>query len=143
MNGSAIMFEPESAVLRGTPHVVRLAILLVEDDKPLLDSTADAIAALGHLVHRAVDARQAWALLEANVVDVLMADINLPDTSGEVLAAEVRVLHPKMKIVFVTGRSDIRDPKVGGLDPYMLRKPYDLAAIEALLDALTGWRARG
>ncbi len=138
MNGSAIIGDPESAVLRGAPHVGGLAILLVEDDKPLLDSTADAMAALGHLVYRAVDARQAGVFLEANVVGVLMTDINLPEMSGEVLAAEARALHPQIRIVFVTGRSDIRDPKTSGLDPYMLRKPYDLAALEALLDALTG-----
>ena len=138
MNGSAIIGDPGSAIPRGAPHVGGLAILLVEDDKPLLGSTADAIDALGHLVYRAVDAKQARAFLEANVVDVLMTDINLPDLSGEVLAAEARALHPQIKVVFVTGRSDIRDPKTSGLDPHVLRKPYDLAAIEALLDALTG-----
>lgn len=138
MNGSEIITNPDESVPRAAPHGVRLAILLVDDDKALLDSTADAIAGFGHLVHRAVDAKQAWALLEANVFDVLMADINLPDLSGEVLAAEARVLRPTMEIVFVTGRSDIRDPKSSGLDPYMLRKPYDLAAIEALLEKLTG-----
>ena len=137
MNSSAISGDPESALPRSGPHVVRLSILLVEDDKPLLDSTADALAALGHLVYRAVDARQAGVFLKANVVGVLMTDINLPDMSGEVLAAEARALHPQIKIVFVTGRSDIRDPETSGLDPYLLRKPYDLAAIEALLDALT------
>ncbi len=138
MNGSETLSNPDEVAARAAPHGVRLVILLVDDDVPLLDSTADAIAAFGHLVYRAVDAKQAWALLEANPFDVLMADINLPDLSGEVLAAEARALRPTMKIVFVTGRTDIRDPKSSGLDPYMLRKPYDLAAIEALLDALTG-----
>ena len=116
--------------------VARLTILLVEDDETLRDSTAEAIAGFGHVVHRAADASQARVLLEAHVIDVLMADINLPDTSGEVLAAEARALYPQIQIVFVTGRSDIRDPRTKGLDPYMLRKPYDLAAIEALLRSL-------
>ena len=118
--------------------VARLTILLVEDDLTLLDSTAEAIAGFGHIVHRAVDAGQAALLLEAHAIDVLMADINLPDVSGEVLAAEARARYPQIRIVFVTGRSDIRGPRTKGLDPYLLRKPYDLAANEALLRSLTG-----
>ncbi len=137
MNDSALIEDPESTLRGGVPRAAGLSILWVEDDKPLLDSTAQAMTALGHLVYRAIDARQAESLLEANVVDVLMTDINLPDVSGEVLAAEARALHPEIKIVFVTGRRDIRDPMTSGLDPHLLRKPYNLAAIETLLDALT------
>lgn len=137
MIGSATVGDVDSAVPPPAALLVGLSILLVEDDLPLLDSTAQAISALGHVVYRAANAAQARACLEASSVDVLMTDINLPDMSGEVLAAEARELEPHIKIVFVTGRSDIRDPVADGVDPWLLRKPYDLAAIAALLQALT------
>lgn len=109
------------------------SILLVEDDELVRHSTVAMIEALGHVVVAAGDAEAALVLLQMRRFDILMTDINLPGMSGEVLAAEARAIDPELRLVFVTGRGDIRDPNARALDPWVLRKPYDLAALERVL----------
>ncbi|MBC7954290.1 MAG: response regulator [Cytophagales bacterium] len=116
-----------------TRSTQELAVLLVEDDELVRHSTTEMLLALGHTVTQASNAEQAMALLAQAEVDVLVTDIGLPDVSGEVFAAEARLLQPTLRIVFATGNEHIH---AGGDDgPVLLRKPYDAVAIAAALNA--------
>ena len=110
-------------------------ILLVEDDEAVRFTTAELIRELGHHVIEAPNAEQAMSLLRASPVDTLVTDVGLPDTSGEVFAAEARLLRPNLRTIFATGLSHIPDvgPAAGG--PVLLRKPYTLESLDAALKA--------
>ena len=46
---------------------------------------------------------------EAVEIDVLVADIELPGSSGDLFAAEARSVRPALRLVFATGMGYIKD----------------------------------
>lgn len=107
-------------------------ILLVEDDELIRSITAEVLCDTGHKVLQAASAEEAAQLLAGSHVDVLIADLGLPGTPGEVFAAEAKAAQSGLRVVFVTGGSAITDHADEG-GPPVLRKPYSR---DALLDAL-------
>jgi len=108
-------------------------VMLVEDDTDLRALTADLIKALGHEVVEAESAEQAMPLLQQRPIDMLVTDVGLPGTSGEVFAAEARSLQPALRIFFLTGGDAIVDRMADGSSPVLLRKPFDFDALEIAL----------
>jgi CheY-like chemotaxis protein len=117
----------------------RLRILLVEDEEEIRDATFALLAHFGHEVRSATTAEEALALI-SNESDVLITDVQLPGMSGDMPAAEARVLAPGIRIVFATGRGEVNNWP----DAVVLRKPYDLMALAAVLgNAVAAWRRAG
>ena len=110
------------------PDPDRLRIVLVEDEDEIRDSTAALLRHLGHEVLEAVDAEQALDIISP-ASDVLITDVLLPGMSGDLLAAQARVLAPGIRIVFATGKGEVNNWP----DAVVLRKPYDLAALTTAL----------
>jgi PAS domain S-box-containing protein len=108
-----------------------LRIVLVEDEEEIRDATEALLLHLGHEVRSAGTAEQALALI-SNESDLLITDIQLPGMSGDMLAAEARVLAPGIRIVFATGKGEVNNWP----DAVVLRKPYDLAALSAVLGSV-------
>jgi CheY-like chemotaxis protein len=108
----------------------RLRIVLVEDEEEIRDSTEALLVHLGHEVRSAGTAEDALALI-SNESDLLITDVHLPGMSGDMLAAEARVLAPGIRIVFATGKGEVNNWP----DAVVLRKPYDLMALGAVLAA--------
>jgi PAS domain S-box-containing protein len=108
-----------------------LSILFVEDDELIRAATSELLRELGHAVIEAGDATAALAILEVNHVDLLVTDVHLPGLSGEQLARRARVLRPHLAVVFATGGQHVSE--IAGYT--VLRKPYDLSALLAVLEA--------
>jgi PAS domain S-box-containing protein len=108
-----------------------LRIVLVEDEEEIRDSTEALLVHLGHQVRSAGTAEAALALI-SNESDVLITDVQLPGMSGDMLAAEARVLAPGIRIVFATGKGEVNNWP----DAVVLRKPYDLTALAAVLECV-------
>jgi PAS domain S-box-containing protein len=106
----------------------RLRIVLVEDEAEIRDSTEALLVHLGHEVRSAGTAEDALALISGES-DVLITDVQLPGMSGDMLAAEARVLAPGIRIVFATGKGEVSNWP----DAVVLRKPYDLMALGTTL----------
>ena len=111
-----------------------LKIVLVEDDDSLRATTVELLELLGHVVSAAASGEAALALPALAAADVLMTDLELPGMSGEELAVAARRLAPHLAVVFASGRSATTSLERST----MLRKPYD---VEALNAALAGGRA--
>jgi len=102
--------------------------VLVEDEEEIRDSTEALLIHLGHEVRSAGTAEDALALISSES-DVLITDVQLPGMSGDMLAAEARVLAPGIRIVFATGKGEVSNWP----DAVVLRKPYDLMALANVL----------
>lgn len=62
----------------------------------------------------------------AREIDVMITDLILPEMNGLELAERVRVLHPKLKVLFISG-SDFKMSKSFrrlGIDSDFLAKPF-------------------
>jgi signal transduction histidine kinase/DNA-binding response OmpR family regulator len=123
----------------------RMKVLFVEDDELIRMATADLLESLGHAVFEAADAPKALNILDNTRIDVLMTDVGLPGMSGARLAAEARRADPTIKVIFATGADgvpDLEDPAARE-HAFLLRKPYDIAALEQVLRAVGEGRGAG
>ena len=79
----------------------------------------------------------AYDLLEKNTYNIVILDINLPDSSGFEICKEIRKMS-KVPIIFASARSSVTD-KVDGLDmggDFYLSEPYTLKELVATVNAL-------
>ena len=110
-----------------------ISVLLVEDDRDLIEELAAFLEAAGFEVTAAETIREAEALL-AVPRDLLILDINLPDGDGLSFCREAR-RYIRSGIVMCSGRGEcelriasLRD----GADAYLV-KPVDPEELEATL----------
>ncbi len=116
-------------------------ILLVEDEPPVRTLVAQALERLGYRVLVSSDAAEAAALaaLESSL-PLLVTDIRLPGQDGPSFAAQLRVKHPALRVLYVSGYAGDAMVSSGllGPDEAFLAKPFntdELAhRIRALLD---------
>ena len=112
-------------------------ILIVDDDTDLSFIISETLSKYGYIVTCAYNAEMAYDLLENNTYNIVILDINLPDSSGFEICKEIRKMS-KVPIIFASARSSVTD-KVDGLDmggDFYLSKPYTLKELVATVNAL-------
>jgi PAS domain S-box-containing protein len=111
------------------------AILVVEDHALMRDAMARTLREVGYDVSVAAGAAEARALLReaARPVDLLLADVVMPQTSGKALADELRADRPGLRVLFVSGYTEnsIGHHGVSGADDHFLPKPFTSAQLAA------------
>lgn len=115
----------------------KVCILAVDDEPDLLDNIGLALEAEAYRVLTANDGIEALAVLQTESVDLILADIAMPNMNGYQLYEQVRE-NPKWRaipFIFLTARrldSDIRYGKEMGVDDY-LTKPIRAADLLAVV----------
>lgn len=104
------------------------SILIVEDEKILRISLADALKEEGYTVLAVTNGKEALAAIEQGIFSVIITDIRLPDISGmEVLRKSMEVA-AAVPVVLITGYGNIKDAvesmRIGAFD--YITKPFDL-----------------
>jgi DNA-binding response OmpR family regulator len=122
-------------------------ILVVDDEEPLREYITQCLDSDEYHVLIAKNGVEALAILQAQPVDLILADIAMPRMNGYQLYEHV-VENPKwvaIPFIFLTGRaldSDIRYAKELGVDDY-LTKPFMpddlLAAVRGKLLRMRRW----
>jgi two-component system phosphate regulon response regulator PhoB len=116
-------------------------ILIVEDEPAIQELLAFNVMQAGFQAVRAEDADGAWQQIRAIAPDLILLDWMLPNTSGVVLAKQLRAdAHTKdIPIIMLTARGEERDKILGlesGADDY-ITKPFSprelMARIRAVL----------
>lgn len=123
------------------------ASILVVDDEPLVLKMIRAVlSSRGHRVITAERGRDAQRLLEVEQVDVLIADLCLPDLNGVDLLAEARRRHPHVRRIAFSGANDVtlakRCVNDGEVHRY-LTKPCGAEELLAAIDDAVGTRREG
>lgn len=80
-----------------------LTILFVDDDQPVRSVIAEALSAKGFRVLATDNGDEALRLLAREPVDVLFADIVMPDMNGIELAKRAKLGRPNLKVLLQTG----------------------------------------
>ena len=106
-------------------------ILIVEDDKTVLDFEKKELEHEGYAVITAEDGRRALDLFESQKPDFILLDIMIPELNGIEVLRRIRK-QSEVPVILVTAKGEVYD-KVNGLsagaDDY-ISKPF---AIEELL----------
>jgi DNA-binding NtrC family response regulator len=83
------------------------AILVVEDEDVMREFVADTLADEGHEVVAAADGAAALAAFRGRSFDLVLLDMQLPDTTGAVLLERFRELDPRVDVVILTGNPEL------------------------------------
>jgi len=118
-------------------------ILLVEDDRELRATLAEALRVEGYRVDTAASLAEARALLaHAEPPDLILLDLGLPDGEGEHLLAELRRNRATPLIVISAREQEGHKVRLldAGADDYLV-KPFSVG--ELLARMRVAWRHRG
>jgi signal transduction histidine kinase len=111
---------------RGSEH-----ILLVDDEKSIADVTTSMLERLGYKVTMRIsgyDALEAFRNL-ADRIDLLIADLTMPQMTGLQLYREIKLIRPDIKVIVCTGFSEQLDSgksRAIGIEGF-LNKPVVMA----------------
>src|SRR5512139_2771306 len=99
-------------------------ILVVDDDKRVLDAINVALHGEGHTLTFAQSSQEALELLDAQNFDLCVLDIIMPEMNGLELIGRIRALPhlTRIPILFLTAKSRARDVADGldaGADDYL------------------------
>jgi two-component system cell cycle sensor histidine kinase/response regulator CckA len=82
-------------------------VLVVDDEGPIRMMERRILEAGGYAVVEAAGAAQAFAMIEDGVLpDLLIADLDMPELSGEAMVSRIHATRPDQKVLYVTGNAD-------------------------------------
>jgi DNA-binding response OmpR family regulator len=83
----------------------RGTILFVEDENFLREVTCEILESAGYRVLKARTAAEAISVFDEykTIVRLLLTDVVLPGQNGRDLATDLRIVSPKLKIIFISG----------------------------------------
>lgn len=112
--------------LRGASSKNNFVVLVVDDERYIVDLLTDLFQDEGYEVHRAYDGVAALEQIECREPDLVVADVMMPRLDGLSLFNEIRQRNVHMPVILMSAAVTPRS--VGAL---FIPKPFD---IDALLD---------
>jgi len=111
-------------------------VLLVDDEPAFLEVLGKRLAVKGFAVASAPDGATALRTLETDSdIDVVVLDIRMPGLDGIATLAEIRRLHPRVRVILLTAHASVESAVEGmalGAFDYLF-KPCDLGELTRLI----------
>src|SRR5687768_6104710 len=119
------------AVMSGEGGRTQVKTVLVVDDEPSLRLLCRVNLELdGHIVLEAENLSEARELIERESPDVILLDVHVGSEDGLELIDEVEALDLPIRIVLLSGTSEI-SPELRGRVAGVLGKPFELGRLAA------------
>ena len=108
--------------------VSSIHFLLVDDEEVLIETIAERLRLKGFIVDCALSGNEALnQLSKSDTIDIVVLDIQMPDLDGMSILEILKVKHPLVEVIMLTGHATIQSAiealKFGAYD-YLL-KPCD------------------
>jgi len=85
----------------------RPVVLVVDDEPPIREIERRLLEQAGYRVIEASGAAEAFAVLQdGKPIDLLIADLDMPEVAGDEMVRRIRSVRPDLKVLYVTGHID-------------------------------------
>jgi two-component system response regulator MprA len=114
------------------------ALLLVDDDAPILRMLERTLSAEGYAVVAVADGGAALAAVERSLPDVIVLDVAMPGLDGLAVTRRLRAKGLAVPILLLTARDALHERVEGldaGADDYLV-KPFEVEELTARIRAL-------
>jgi len=141
-NEIAFELEPETAPLRG-----RETVLLVDDEKGIIDVIGEMIQGLGYRLMTAQSGEEAVETyrMQAREIDLVIMDMIMPGMSGGTAIDAIRQMNPHAKIILSSGYSLSEEAQAilnRGGDIRFIQKPFQLSDLSQKIREVLDCRYR-
>jgi DNA-binding NtrC family response regulator len=113
-----------------------LTLVIVDDERAIREACREVARTLGYNALAADSAEQAYRLIEAHDVDVVLLDLKLPGANGLEALTKIKQRRPDAEVIVVTGcatvQSAVQAMKNGAYD--YVTKPFSIDELRVLLD---------
>jgi two-component system cell cycle sensor histidine kinase/response regulator CckA len=110
-------------------------VLLAEDEDDLRKLISNQLGKLGYRVLEAGNGADALnlAMNTSQTIDLLISDMIMPRMGGQELADRIRTLYPKIRILQMTGYTELRPQMADDQRPGIryLQKPFTMESLAA------------
>lgn len=113
-------------------------ILVVEDNADMRELFCTVLTDYGYRAIGALDGADALSIMERNYIDLIVADLMMPNMDGFELTSALREAHCELPILIVTAKdqfSDMQRAFRAGTDDYMV-KPINVNELVLRVEAL-------
>ena len=110
-------------------------ILVVDDEAIIRENLHRILTEEGYDVSTEASGQEGLDFMEANDVDIVLLDLNLPDIHGLDVLKQAKTLDPDLLVIIITGYASIKSAvkalKMGAYD--YIKKPFKADAIKLIL----------
>lgn len=114
-------------------------ILVIDDEKYVLDIIEEVLAEYDHVVVAFTSAQAALVELKNQPFDLVITDLGMPEMSGWEVARYVKLDYPEMPVLLLTGWALEMEPdgiRENGVD-HVLQKPFSMEDLEHTVELAT------
>jgi two-component system cell cycle sensor histidine kinase/response regulator CckA len=101
-------------------------VLLVDDDRSVLDALGTVIESEGFDLVRAADGHAAVEKFRQQAIDIVLLDLNMPVKGGWDTFERLTTINPLLPIIIITARSDAYPVAVAAGVAALMQKPLDI-----------------
>ena len=113
--------------------------VLVVDDEPMIRQISRrTLEANGYVVTEAASGLEAIELLSHGTpLDLLIADLDMPELTGDEMVRRIRTIRPELKVLYVTGHIDLlMDARPLWEGEAFLDKPFNATGLREAVSLL-------
>ncbi len=113
---------------------MKFSILIVDDEKNIREGLGKSLEMDGYEILLAEDGKQGWNQVNEQNVDLVIADLKMPEMSGEELLKRISSAYPTIPVIILTGHGTIESAveamRNGAFD--FVTKPVNLDRLSLL-----------
>jgi YesN/AraC family two-component response regulator len=111
-------------------------ILVVDDDKMVLEVLSRQLGGMGYEVSTATNGQEAWDMVQKKEYEIIITDLEMPKMTGQELIEKVKNHSPATVVIVLTGFGSLdtaRESIHAGCDEFLLKPLEDVKLVKLVI----------